>query len=160
MRHVNALRGWKNLGPLTWHLLRLAVLSCAEVALRVALPWPMKSIVDHALGSVPPPPWLLAPAQGRRETLLAIAVLGGIVLQLAHQVVLMSHTRLYTISGHLLTRDLRQRLFLHLQALSLQNHARMPVGETVYRLQSDAAFLEQLLVRARSRWCSPPPRSW
>jgi ABC-type multidrug transport system fused ATPase/permease subunit len=74
-------------------------------------------------------------------------VLSGIVLQLTHQAILMSHTRLYTITGHLLTRDLRQRLFVHLQALSLRHHARMPVGETVYRLQSDAAFLDQLLVR-------------
>ena len=147
MGQVNVLRGWKNLGPYTGHLLLLAILSCAEVALRVALPWPMKAVVDHALGSTPPPAWLTTAAHGQRETLLAIAVLGGIVLQLTHQIVLMSHTRLYTITGHLLTRDLRQRLFLHLQALSLQHHARMPVGETVYRLQSDAAFLDQLLVR-------------
>jgi ATP-binding cassette, subfamily B, bacterial len=146
MAQLKALRGWKNLGPYKWHLLALALLACAEVALRVTLPWPMKAVVDHALGSVPPPPWLASLAGGQRATLLAIAVLSGIVVQLLHQIVLMSHTRLHTITGHLLTRDLRQRLFLHLQALSLQSHARMPVGEAVYRLQSDAAFLDQLLV--------------
>jgi ATP-binding cassette, subfamily B, bacterial len=146
MAQLKALRGWKNLGPYKWHLLALALLACAEVALRVTLPWPMKAVVDHALGSVPPPPWLAALAGEQRTRLLTIAVLSGIVVQLLHQMVLMSHTRLHTITGHLLTRDLRQRLFLHLQALSLQHHARMPVGEAVYRLQSDAAFLDQLLV--------------
>jgi ATP-binding cassette, subfamily B, bacterial len=146
MAQLKALRGWKNLGPYKWHLLALALLACAEVALRVALPWPMKAVVDHALGSIPPPPWLASLAGGQRTRLLTIAVLSGIIVQLLHQSVLMSHTRLHTITGHLLTRDLRQRLFLHLQALSLQHHARMPVGEAVYRLQSDAAFLDQLLV--------------
>jgi ABC-type multidrug transport system fused ATPase/permease subunit len=49
--------------------------------------------------------------------------------------------------GHHLTRDLRQRLFAHLQSLSLRHHSRLPVGEAVYRLQADAGFLEQLLLR-------------
>jgi len=33
-------------------------LSVAEVGLRVLLPWPMKAIVDQALGTVPPARWL------------------------------------------------------------------------------------------------------
>ena len=82
MAQLKALRGWKNLGPYKWHLLALALLACAEVALRVALPWPMKAVVDHALGGVPPPPWLASLAGGQRARLLTIAVLSGIVVQL------------------------------------------------------------------------------
>ncbi len=140
-------RGWKNLAPYKWRLLALTALSGAEVALRVALPWPMKVVVDHALGAVPPPGWMVAIAGSARESLLAWAVVAGIVLQVAHQGVLMAHTRIHTVTGHLLTRDLRQRLFIHLQSLSLRHHSKMPVGDAVYRLQSDAAFLDQLLVR-------------
>jgi ABC-type multidrug transport system fused ATPase/permease subunit len=125
----------------------LAVLSCAEVALRVALPWPMKAVVDHALGSVPPPEWMAAAAGPGRAQWLGFAVLAGLALQAAHQAVLMGHTRVQTVLGHSVTRDLRQRLFSHLQALSLWHHSRMPVGDAVYRLQADAAFLEQLLLR-------------
>ena len=143
---MTALRGWKNLRAYKWPLLGLAALSCAEVALRVALPWPMKVVVDHALGGVPAPAWMAA-AAGGREDLLVAAVVAGILLQVAHQGVLMAHTRLYTITGHLLTRDLRGRLFIHLQSLSLRHHSKMPVGEAVYRLQADAAFLDQLLVK-------------
>ena len=44
----------------------------------------------------------------------------------------MLHTRLYSETGHRITRDLRQRLFMHLQALNLRHHARTPVGESVY----------------------------
>ena len=71
----------------------------------------------------------------------------GLFIQVAHQFVLMLHTRLYSETGHLITRDLRQRLFMHLQALDLRHHARTPIGESVYRLEADAACLEQLLLR-------------
>jgi ATP-binding cassette subfamily B protein len=128
----------------------LAGLSCAEVALRVLLPWPMKAMVDTALGSQPAARWLLelpGVVPGRRESLLIAIVVIGLVIQIAHQFVLMLHTRLYSETGHLITRDLRQRLFMHLQALDLRHHARTPIGESVYRLEADAACLEQLLLR-------------
>lgn len=144
---MNALRGWKNLGPYKWHLALLAALACVEVALRVALPWPMKALVDHAVGDVPPPGWMVTLAGTSRERWLVLAVIAGLILQVAHQIVLMTHTRLYAVTGHLLTRDLRQRLFLHLQALSLRHHSRIPVGEAVHRLQADAAYLDKLLLR-------------
>lgn len=128
----------------------LAALSCAEVALRVLLPWPMKAVVDTALGSQPAPAWLAAlpgVIASQRESLLVAIVVLGLLIQFGHQFVLMLHTRLYSETGHLITRDLRQRLFMHLQALSLRHHALTPVGESMYRLEADAASLEQLLLR-------------
>ncbi len=144
---MTRLRGWKNLAPYKWRLLLLATLSCAEVVLRVLLPWPMKVVVDHALGAISPPRWITAIAGTRRQSILAFAVLASVVLQMAHQLVLMAHTRVYTFTGHLLTNDLRQRLFVHLQSLSLRQHSKLPVGEAAYRLQADAGFLDQLIIR-------------
>jgi ATP-binding cassette, subfamily B, bacterial len=144
---IKALRGWKNLAPYRWLFLGLTLLSSAEVALRVTLPWPMKVIVDSALGTVPPAGWMVAVVGNSRERILVLAVVASILIQAAHQAVLMGHTRLYSVTGNLLTRDLRQRLFLHLQALSLRHHSRIPVGEAVHRLQADAAYLDQLLVK-------------
>ena len=144
---VNRLRGWKNLAPYRWRLSALALLSAAEVGLRVGLPWPMKVLVDHAIGDRPPPTWIVDLVGVERSSWLIFAVAAGIVIQMAHQAVLMAHTRLHTVTGHLLTHDLRQRLFMHLQALDLRHHARMPVGDAVFRLQSDAGFLDQLIVR-------------
>jgi ATP-binding cassette subfamily B protein len=138
---------WKQIDPYKGRLGWLALLSCVEVALRVALPWPMKAVIDHALGETPPPSWMRQLAGSTREEWLVFAVLAGMIVQVAHQTVLMGHTRLYTVVGHHLTRDLRQRLFAHLQSLSLRHHSRLPVGEAVYRLQADAGFLEQLLLR-------------
>jgi ATP-binding cassette subfamily B protein len=138
---------WNHLGPYKWRVVLLALLSCAEVALRAALPWPMKAVVDHVLGDTPPPAWMLVMAGTGREGWLVFAVFAGMSIQLAHQAVLMAHTRVHTITGHLITRDLRERLFMHLQSLSLRHHSRLPVGEAVYRLQADAGFFEQLLLR-------------
>ena len=100
----------------------LALLSCAEVGLRVLLPWPMKAVVDTALGPQAPPGWLAAMSgtSSRTAILLAVVVL-GLLVQIAHQTVLMFHTRLYSDTGHRITRDLQQRLFMHLQSLHLRH---------------------------------------
>lgn len=125
----------------------LVGLSTVEVLLRVLMPWPMKAVVDHAIGPVPPPAWLAGMAGTSREALLGFVVIVGLVIQVAHQSVLMAHTRLYSVTGHTMTRDIRQKLFMHLQALNLYHHSRTPVGDSVYRLEADAGYLEQLLLR-------------
>jgi ABC-type multidrug transport system fused ATPase/permease subunit len=128
----------------------LTTLACAEIALRLLLPWPMKAVVDTALGPQSPPGWMLGlpgVRPGSRPSLLITIVAVGLLIQMAHQAVLMVHSRLYSRTGHLITRDLRQRLFMHLQALSLRHHAATPVGDSVYRLEADASCLEQLLLR-------------
>lgn len=139
-----------HVGPYKRRLGLLFALSCAEVLLRVLLPWPMMAIVDQALGSASPSPWLLALpgiSAGSRDSLLIGIVVLGFGIQMAHQAVLMAHTRVYSVTGHLITRDLRQRLFAHLQSLNLRHHSRTPIGDSVYRLQQDAVCLEQLLLR-------------
>ena len=131
-----------------WSLAILATLSVAEVALRVLLPWPMKAVVDNALGDGRVPWWLAwTPAvDDGRQGLLFAAVVVGLVIQVAHQAVLMLHTRRYSRTGLLITRDVRQRLFVHLQGLSLRHHSKTPVGESVYRLESDTICFEKLLL--------------
>ena len=139
-----------HVGPYKARLGALFGLSCAEVLLRVLLPWPMMAIVDQALGSAAPSPVILSlpgVSPGDRDALLVGIVVLGFVIQMAHQAVLMAHTRVYSVTGHLITRDLRQRLFTHLQGLNLRHHTRTPIGDSVYRLQQDAGCLEQLLLR-------------
>jgi ABC-type multidrug transport system fused ATPase/permease subunit len=148
---VRLLRwAFKHAGRYRWRIGALALLSCAEVALRVLLPWPMKAVVDDALGPGSGTPWLTTVPWLRgatREQLLAALVAAALVIQVAHQSVLLMHTRVYSTTGLLITRDVRQRLFNHLQGLSLLHHSRMPVGDSVYRLESDAGCLEQILLR-------------
>jgi ATP-binding cassette, subfamily B, bacterial len=120
----------------------LAALSMAEIGLRVLTPWPMQAIVDHALGSTPPPAWM--DFGGRERTLLAI-VAAGLLIQLTHHLVMMVHTQIQAAASQRMICELREQMFAHLQALALTHHAKMPKGDSVYRLESDAPCLDHLI---------------
>ena len=117
----------------------LGGLSVAEVALRVLAPWPLKAIVDRLVSS----PRGSVPA----TTIISIAA-AGLVVQLTHQVVLLFHTRLQTRLGQRIVFDTQSRLFARLQYLSLRHHDSVTTADAVYRVNSDAASLEQLMLRS------------
>ena len=127
------------------------MLSLAEVALRAVSPWPLKAVVDYVAGNADVPRWLsalvLPVGSTPRGQLLATIVLVGLLTQLAHQAVLMLHTRQHVRIGQAMVFGLRGRLFSHLQGLSLAHHERTPRGDTVYRLEADATCIEHLLLK-------------
>src|SRR4051812_5593545 len=95
----------------------LATLSVAEIALRAVAPWPLKLVVDR-----------LTARQSQTRALLAV-VLGGLAVQLAHQLVLLIHTRMQAMLAQQMVLDLRSRLFAHLQYLSLAHHSRQSTAD-------------------------------
>jgi ABC-type multidrug transport system fused ATPase/permease subunit len=159
MARVDSILGWiwRYLSPYRGRIAGLAALSCAEVSLRVLSPWPLKAVIDHVVGDAPlggvtetvllPVLELLAPFGGTRERLLAAIVVWGLVIQVVHQLVLMFHSRISAGTGRRMVRDLREKLFAHIQAMSLAQHARTPMGDALYRLESDANCLEHLVLR-------------
>ena len=148
---------WRYLRPYSGRIAGLALLSCAEVGLRVLSPWPLKAIVDHVVGTAPMP-WLLAAAlqpardllpssMDPKKQLLVAAVLSGALVTIAHQLVMMFHSRVQAGTGQRMVRDLREKLFAHVQALTLSHHAKTPIGDSLYRLEADACCLEHLVMR-------------
>jgi ATP-binding cassette subfamily B protein len=113
----------------------LAALSTAEIGLRVLIPWPMKGLIDRLIGNRVSVPFIL-------ETVAA-----SLALQLTHQLVLLAHTRRQTRVGQQLVYDTQTRIFAQLQYLSLQHHEGVPTSDSVYRVNSDAACLEHLMLR-------------
>jgi ABC-type multidrug transport system fused ATPase/permease subunit len=79
--------------------------------------------------------------------LIAIVVV-GVLLQVGHQLVLMVHTRVQARVAQDVVFSLRSRLFEHLQYLSLAHHAKASTADAVCRLDTDAACLDHLLLRA------------
>jgi ABC-type multidrug transport system fused ATPase/permease subunit len=130
----------------------LVGLSLAEIALRILAPFTLVVIVDHALGTAPLSGTaariasLLGVASGRRDVLLGFAAL-GLGLQLAHELVVMLHGRISVASGQGMIRDLREELFAHVQALTLNHHVATPTGDAVQRLEVDTRCIEQLVLR-------------
>src|SRR3954468_63865 len=97
-------------------------------------PFAMLVVVDHALGG--------APVTGRLASVLATfdlssdphaLLLGfavaGMSVQLAHELVVMAHGRLNVRLGQRMIAELRERLFAHVQALSIKHHGETPTGE-------------------------------
>ena len=148
---------WRYLRPYRGRIAGIAALSCAEVALRVLSPWPLKAVVDYVVGGRPIPPLghralapftaLFAGLADERERMLCSIVLAGATAQVAHQCVMMCHSQLAAGTGHRMVRDLRERLFAHVQRLTLSHHARMPAAELTYRLESDAFCLYYIVLR-------------
>jgi ABC-type multidrug transport system fused ATPase/permease subunit len=131
-------------------------MSGLEVVLRVTSPWALKAVIDYVFSDATAPAWLQQIAwtiavpfdvQPRVGLLIAVVSL-GMIGHLAHQGVLLNHTRMHAALGVRITRDLRNHLFGHLQCLAVGHHARMPAGVAVYRLSTDASCLEQLVLRA------------
>jgi ABC-type multidrug transport system fused ATPase/permease subunit len=128
----------------------ISVLSLAEIALVALAPWPLKAVVDNVLGGQPFPASLAAPlhavAGDNRVGILLLVVVAGLVLQLASEVVLVFHTQLQVDTGQRIVYDLRARLLGHLQTLGLRHHVLGRTADSIYRLESDAYCVNDLVM--------------
>ena len=148
MRQVSSLR-WLSgcVRPYSRELAALGALSVVEIGLRVLAPWPLKAIVDRLISTHATPGPQVQFASDAGKAIMAIAA-AGLLLQLAHQLVMLYHTRLQTRIGQRIVFDTQARLFGQLQYLSLKHHDAVPTSDAVYRVNTDAKALEQLLLRS------------
>jgi len=103
--------GQQSLLPWTLSFLRpyrkrvalLAVLLLSEIGLGALQPWPLKIVIDYALGTTPLPaqiqPWITQVTHGSRFTLLVAVVIAGVVLQLVNQLVSAYGTQVQVDAG-------------------------------------------------------------
>ena len=146
------LAGW-TLSLLRRYRARVVVivaLSLLEIGLAALAPWPLKAVVDNVLGGHALPPIVAGPAQalagGSTVGLLAVIVIAGLVLQLTSELVLMLHTQIQVDTAQRLVYDLRRSLLSHLQALSLRHHVAARTADGVYRLETDAYCINDLVI--------------
>jgi ABC-type multidrug transport system fused ATPase/permease subunit len=128
----------------------IVLLAIAEIGLAALAPWPMKAIVDNVFGGQPFPSPLAgvvdALSGGRVEGLLITVALAGLALQLLLEVVRGAHTQVQVAVGQRIVYDLRARLLAHLQALPLRHHVLGRTADSVYRLESDAYCVNDLVI--------------
>jgi ABC-type multidrug transport system fused ATPase/permease subunit len=146
------MTGWilAALRPYRGRVVLLAILSLIEIGLGALQPWPLKVVVDNVLQRHPFPPaiagWLNSVTGGNIITLLILVVAAGVLLQVANQFASMFHTQVQVDTGQRMVYDLRFRLFSHLQALGLHHHVTTSTGDAVYRLETDAYSIENLVM--------------
>lgn len=128
----------------------LSFLSLLEIGLGVLQPWPYAIVIDHVLLHHPfrpsIQPWVDRMTSANAITFLVMVVVAGVVLQIVNQFASMFHTQVQVDTGQRMVYDLRFKLFEHLQALGLHHHITTNTGDAVYRLETDAYSIENLVM--------------
>ena len=121
----------------------------AFIAVEVLAPWPLKLIVDYLILDQPLPVDV-ALLQTMRATdpklLLLLSALSIVVL--AVLAAFLSYVIKYWVSsiGARMSADIRERVFAHLQRLSLSFHDSARSGNLAYLLTSDVKEMRRLLL--------------
>ena len=117
-----------------------SVLTVLEVATRLAEPWPLGWLVDHALTGAP-----RGSGSIRNDLCIAVGSLAGIVA--AGALFQYWSTRLLSSAGLHVANDLRGRAFNHLHRLSLGYHKNQQVVDLTARVTADVDHTQDLLVQ-------------
>jgi ABC-type multidrug transport system fused ATPase/permease subunit len=139
------------LWPPAWSLIRgqqrpaLAglVLTILSIAASLLQPWPLKIIVDSILGTVPMPTWLGSFANDKAAALLVVC-LALLVIHLVRGGLSAWGTTYLVRAGLRMTQELRQRVYEHLQKLSLVFHDSRAVGDSIYRVTWDTYSIQTI----------------
>jgi ATP-binding cassette subfamily B protein/subfamily B ATP-binding cassette protein MsbA len=125
--------------PLLLLILGLSALSSAATALR---PWPVKLLVDYALGDsfIPERIQAILSALALPPTpvvLIFLAAIASLALLAFDSAVEAGTGWAWTVSGQRMVYDLAATLFHHLQRLSPSYHLRHPIGDSLSRMLDD-----------------------
>ncbi len=132
------LRPYK--GRILWALLQIFLISGFELL----KPWPLQIVIDDVLGGKTPP---LALLQGLTPlTLLAIACVGLVAINIGAGLLALLHNVTTISVGQSMVNDLRGALYAHLQRLSLAFHSRQRVGDLMYRITADSFAVQTVIM--------------
>jgi ABC-type multidrug transport system fused ATPase/permease subunit len=132
-----------------WRKLAIALVGMILATLvDLARPWPLKLVFDYVLLRQPLPEqasWLQMFGSDPIDLLLPIVSMIVLIVVLQST---FSYLNKYLVSivGESVVIDIRERIFMHLQALSMQFHKTSRSGDLVLRLTSDITHLKKLFV--------------
>jgi ATP-binding cassette subfamily B protein len=123
----------------------VVILTCtlAFTATAALEPWPMKWLVDNALGSVAAPDELVkglhaVGLEPSRTALVFVAALAGLALFAINSALGVALGLAWSVGGQRMVYSLAGDLFAKLQRLSLVFHGRQSVGDSLSRLTDDS----------------------
>ncbi len=117
-----------------------------SMLMSLAMPWPLKVVLDNVVGGDPPPRWIawLVPMMGGHQKAHIAAAAGVATVAIA----LVSGAAFYVASytterlGQCIGNDLRVRLYHHLQELSLAYYDTNRVGTILSTLTTDVQTIQ------------------
>jgi ABC-type multidrug transport system fused ATPase/permease subunit len=117
-----------------------------EIGTTLAAPWPLKLVIDDALGSHHLPQWLAwAHDYGFGKHTLGVALFAGVATLIIAVVGAIAGyiDNCYTTSvGQWVANDLRLRIYEHLHRLSLRYYDHTKIGTLVSTITSDVATIQ------------------
>jgi ABC-type multidrug transport system fused ATPase/permease subunit len=127
-------------------LLIVFIAMLVEIAMSLAAPWPLKLVLDDALGHHKLPEWLAwAHDYGFRRNALGVALFAGLsTLFIAVIGAIATYIdNYYTTSvGQWVANDLRIRIYEHLHRLSLRYYDSAKTGALMSTITTDVATLQ------------------
>lgn len=145
-------RFWKRVAnsarPCWLQLTGILGLSVLSTPIALLMPLPLKIAVDSVLGHQPLPRWLnlLVPSMLSHKACLFLAAGLLVFIALLSSLQLLASWLLQTYTGERLVHGLRGQLLWHVQRLSLAFHDRRGATDTAYRIQYDAAAIQNILI--------------
>lgn len=141
----------KAAAPHGWAMGGGALLVIFVAAMQVALPWPMKIIVDDVLQPLgksggETTPELLGLGNLGSLQLLLLAASALLVLTVMNAAADYLGTRLLNGVGEKTMATIRADVFVHLQRLSLSFHDKQRLGDLVTRTTTDVDYVRSLMV--------------
>ncbi|TFC42512.1 ABC transporter ATP-binding protein [Cryobacterium sp. TMT1-21] len=140
-----------SMAPRAWALTGGVGLVILAAVMQVALPWPLKVVVDNVLQSSGKPPenalLRVFGAEGMdRLQLLTVALAGLLVFTLIYAGASYLGSRLLNGVGERITASIRVDVFAHLQRLSLSFHDKQRLGDLVTRTTTDVDYLRTMII--------------
>jgi ATP-binding cassette subfamily B protein len=132
------------------HIAGVFLISLLSTPLALLNPLPLKIAVDSFIGSEPIPHFLAAllpaSAKGSDVAVLILAVSLLVAIALLSQLQQLGSSLLRTYTGEKLVLAFRSDLFRQAQCLSLSYHDTRGTADAIYRIQSDAAYIQYLTI--------------
>ena len=130
----------------------LAIIFVARLGETIAglgAPWPLKVVIDYAVGQHPPPAWMLAvfgPAlTANAKALAAIAASGVVLLTVLGGLASYVDNYLTESVGQWVANDLRMRVYDHLECLSFSYYDTHQTGLLLSTITEDVATVQDFV---------------
>jgi ATP-binding cassette, subfamily B, bacterial len=136
--------------PYAKYLAALLLLELLGSLLVLTLPLPLKVAIDSVVGSRPLPGFLarVVPESVAASPtgLLVVAAAALVVLTLLNNLQSLAESLLRAYAGERLVLAFRSRLLRHAQRLSLSYHDAQGTADATYRIQTDAAAVQNIVI--------------
>jgi ATP-binding cassette, subfamily B, bacterial len=133
-----------------WRALALATVAALGAGIANLLePWPLKIVLDNVIRSKPATGWLnqfiLSTAGSDKMAALEFAAVAVLVIAAIGAICSYAQKSLTTKVGQWVMHDLRQRLYFHIQRLSLPYHDQTRTGDLISRVTSDIDAIQSFI---------------